>query len=101
MRESRLSALRNQTRCKFCDSLDLHRRENQSRVELVCRTCDKINQTAFKPIDPTKRTISDLPLFRTAVASCSHCPELDRVLTELEKLERELHVIVRAIGGAR
>jgi hypothetical protein len=36
-----------------------------------------------------------------ASASCCHCGQLALVLNELQKLERELNIIVRAIGGMR
>jgi len=37
----------------------------------------------------------------TAVTSCGYCHQLTRVLSELEKLERQLAIIVRVIGGMR
>ena len=102
MLSNSVKALQNQTRCKFCGSPNLNQKETESTLQLVCLACDRINQTAFRPIDLAGSS-SLATLFRTEVVSCSCCHELQRLLGTLTKIESALTIITRALinGGAR
>jgi hypothetical protein len=52
-----------------------------------------------RQLDLTLSGASAPALSSTTVTSCCHCRHLALVLNELPKLERELNIIVRAIGG--
>jgi hypothetical protein len=90
--------------CPNCNASETRTEEKPPHVGLYCVSCgrwlrwirrtDGEVQAQAKPVEKPPQAPKD--------STCAHCPELDRVIQELNAVNRELSIIVRAlIGGAR
>jgi hypothetical protein len=95
-----LAALQNPTKCSFCRSANLVIERRQTYQELTCKACLRVNPRVSNPIRIANKSEAKPPAI-PAPSVCGHCDQLARVLHELEGVNRELRIIVRAvINGA-
>jgi hypothetical protein len=93
-------SLQTQPRYRFCGSANLVIQRRSTFQELTCQTCNRANQRVSNPIRLADKFRSSEPPAISA-PDCRHCAALEQVLRELEGVNRELRVIVRAlVNGA-